>query len=189
MQIRNRGYNFREIVKEKCGCKCANCGSDEGIEYHHIVPLFLGGTDRLSNIVALCNKCHKAAHNGRHMNEYRASKIKGGRKPKKDDGEAFAIFDMFVNGEIGKRKAQQLLGYSKGTSIVDRQQFKKYMEANGIKRVHNIIDILAVNSPETLNTGCEVGEIIYNDGNTKKITYKDTGLNDIEYVIRKTQGK
>jgi hypothetical protein len=43
---------------------CGNCLSDEGdkIIFHHIVPVILGGTDNLSNIVPLCDKCHKLIH-------------------------------------------------------------------------------------------------------------------------------
>ena len=41
---------------------CANCGSDEGLELHHIVPVALGGHTVLSNLVVLCTKCHFKTH-------------------------------------------------------------------------------------------------------------------------------
>lgn len=42
--------------------KCAECGSEYGIEIHHIVPKVLGGTDEQSNLEPLCSSCHKKKH-------------------------------------------------------------------------------------------------------------------------------
>lgn len=53
---------FKEELIQKLGKTCANCGSTDKIEYHHIVPLVLGGTNNLSNIVPLCKVCHLKAH-------------------------------------------------------------------------------------------------------------------------------
>lgn len=46
-------------VKNTVGKNCCNCGASENIEYHHIVPLFLGGKDVITNIVAsmIAEKC------------------------------------------------------------------------------------------------------------------------------------
>ena len=52
--------NEKEIV----GKECCNCSSIEDLEYHHIVPLSLGGQDKLSNICCLCYKCHSLIHFG-----------------------------------------------------------------------------------------------------------------------------
>lgn len=51
-----------EEEKDIVGRVCANCGETEDIEYHHIVPLALGGNDVLSNICPLCYKCHCKVH-------------------------------------------------------------------------------------------------------------------------------
>ena len=32
-------------IKQSVGNVCCNCGTDKNIEYHHIVPLALGGRD------------------------------------------------------------------------------------------------------------------------------------------------
>lgn len=56
--------------KQKIGTRCINCGTEEGIEYHHVVPLLLGGNDILENIVPLCHSCHKTAHCGQHISHY-----------------------------------------------------------------------------------------------------------------------
>lgn len=42
--------------KEQCGI----CGSTERLEWHHMIPVFLGGTADEQNMICLCFKCHKA---------------------------------------------------------------------------------------------------------------------------------
>lgn len=52
--------------------KCVNCqrspDEHEGLQFetHHVVPLRWAGSNRLSNLVLLCEHCHEAAH-GRRM--------------------------------------------------------------------------------------------------------------------------
>jgi 5-methylcytosine-specific restriction endonuclease McrA len=44
--------------------KCEKCGYDKNeslVELHHIVPKFLGGTDKDGRIY-LCKECHKKLH-------------------------------------------------------------------------------------------------------------------------------
>lgn len=43
---------------------CANCEATDGLHIHHIVPLALGGRNRLSNLTRLCTECHSKAHGG-----------------------------------------------------------------------------------------------------------------------------
>ena len=180
---RNRDKRHIEEMRNAAGDICVNCGSKENIEYHHIVPLFLGGRDIQSNIVPLCYKCHKAAHHGRHLSEYRDPRNKGGRKTKVSDEEAFRAFDLFASGEIGRKKCKELIQVSKSVQIKSRPQYIKYLEENGIESIKNNIDIVATNSE--LKDGMIIGEIVYLDGNRKMITYKDTGKNNIQYTHRK----
>ncbi|NHC43130.1 hypothetical protein G6549_24860 [Bacillus sp. MM2020_1] len=42
--------------------ECANCGSKTDLHIHHIVPLEPFGTNRITNLVRLCEKCHSFAH-------------------------------------------------------------------------------------------------------------------------------
>lgn len=63
VELRNEYYNIRrELLQLKKYKKCANCGSEENIEIHHIVPLIVGGTNKKSNLVALCQDCHAKIH-------------------------------------------------------------------------------------------------------------------------------
>ena len=41
--------------------KCINCGA-QAEHYHHVVPKSLGGTDKKTNLVPLCNSCHGKLH-------------------------------------------------------------------------------------------------------------------------------
>lgn len=52
-------YNYK-ILK---GCSC--CGR-QATQIHHILPLSLGGDNRESNLVALCDECHNKIHGRKH---------------------------------------------------------------------------------------------------------------------------
>ena len=175
---------FREEMKIELGTKCYNCGSEECIEYHHIVPIFLGGTNRITNIVPLCHKCHQAAHRGRHLTKY-TNKSQSGRKSMSDDEKAYKIFDMYKNGEIGTLKCKELLGYSNKTQIKDRPQFKRYLKDRKILKIKNNVDIVAANTIRGLFNGRDVGKVTYENGKEEIILYKDTGINDVLYQKRK----
>lgn len=51
--------------KKEIGLYCCNCGSTEDLEYHHIVPLVVGGKDINSNICCVCYSCHQLIHFGK----------------------------------------------------------------------------------------------------------------------------
>lgn len=54
----------RELVIERDGSKCQNCGnrSVSELEVHHIVPLSRGGSNKVSNLTTLCQDCHDSVH-------------------------------------------------------------------------------------------------------------------------------
>ncbi len=171
-----------EVIKQNKGSVCCNCGGSENIEYHHIVPISLGGNDIESNIVPLCHRCHKTAHNGRHITHYTNSS-NSGRKPKIPYKDACKIYDMYVNGEIGKLKASELMECGKNVQIIHQRSFRRYKEERGILKVKNNIDVIGTNSD--LTNGMQCGYILFNDGHVKNMVYKDTGKNDVEYIKRK----
>lgn len=48
-------------------CKeCSICKSKDSLEVHHIVPRILGGTNDRENLIVLCHKCHRKAHEKDH---------------------------------------------------------------------------------------------------------------------------
>ena len=54
-------YEARKIMRDKQRV-CANCGSTENLDVHHIVPVSKGGITEESNLVYLCKSCHLKAH-------------------------------------------------------------------------------------------------------------------------------
>lgn len=174
---------FKKNVVEKLGAACACCGSTDGIEYHHIVPLFLGGTNKLSNIVPLCSQCHKAAHYGQHKNKYRKT-THNGRKPKMPYENACEIFNLYADGLIGTKKCKQMLGYAKSSKLTDLVSYKKFLNENGIVFVKNNIDIICANCPDGIKNGQIVGCKLYDDGHSELMYYHETGLNNVEYEKR-----
>jgi hypothetical protein len=53
---------LRMQVLARDGYRCANCPATHGLHVHHIVPLSKGGTNQLSNLIVLCEDCHKKLH-------------------------------------------------------------------------------------------------------------------------------
>lgn len=187
MNNRDNSYLvYREEVLNRFDHKCVNCGSTEDLEIHHIVPLTLGGTNAITNLVPLCVNCHKAAHLGRNMTEYKKNtgRQKGGRKSKITFEEFDQAFEKYLNGEIGKRKLSDITGYSAYMCNSDSYpHYKRSLESRGISRLRNNIDV-ALSNGRCLHDGDPVGHIEYADGRKELIFYKDTGENDVEYSIR-----
>lgn len=55
---------LRNTLNSALPKECGNCGSIENLQIHHVVPLSFGGSNRISNLVRLCNACHSKAHGG-----------------------------------------------------------------------------------------------------------------------------
>jgi hypothetical protein len=47
------------FVWNRDGGKCVNCGSEENLEYDHIIPISKGGSNTARNIQILCEKCNR----------------------------------------------------------------------------------------------------------------------------------
>lgn len=60
------GYSSRrEAVLHRDNYTCQCCGKKHvRLEVHHIIFRSLGGTDDEKNLITLCEKCHKAIHDG-----------------------------------------------------------------------------------------------------------------------------
>jgi len=51
---------YKVLVRDSF--KCQNSPNHLAQEVHHIVPLSRGGTNKMSNLVSLCKRCHIACH-------------------------------------------------------------------------------------------------------------------------------
>lgn len=174
-------YTFRTMLRETLSDKCCNCGSDTNVEYHHIVPLKLGGTNSIGNIVPLCHACHMAAHKGQHMSHYSDyTESKAGRKPKVPDEEGFKALDLLADGRIGIRKCAEMMGLSGSCLPIQTAQYKRWLNDRGIAKCHNHLDVSITKNPERMYKECDVpvGHVEYADGTNKTIFFNDTGLND-----------
>lgn len=63
--LRLKWADLREFVLERDNYTCQDCGkqlADNELEVHHVVPLYSRGTNKETNLVALCHKCHKGRH-------------------------------------------------------------------------------------------------------------------------------
>lgn len=184
-RIKSNNPSFKRALVGVHGDRCVNCGSGDDIEFHHIVPLSLGGTNNYGNVVPLCWKCHKAVHGGITLDDLQKSKPNNGGRRRVPSEIANKVFEKYLNGEIGNIKANELLGYkSKTTRLNGREQFRDYCKEKGIKRVDNRIDLHAVITRDGLFDGRWVGRIEYMNGDIQDIYYKDTGENDVEYEMR-----
>lgn len=143
--------SFRTELKLKLGSACSNCGRIENIEYHHIVPLINGGTNKLSNIVPLCVECHEKSH------DKEGFKSRGGGRPRATTiDEAEPILKKYFNLEIGARECKKLIGISVNNKSTWFKLTKQYREKYNIdKSFKNNIDLLKSqkNRLETLNQG------------------------------------
>lgn len=103
--------SFRDNMITELGCVCVNCGRDNwqiAVEYHHIVPLVLGGTNNLGNIVPLCNYCHKLAHGARTIRKISHAHGNVGGRPRFNPVDNYKeVLDRFIRGEIGKNRMSE----------------------------------------------------------------------------------
>lgn len=142
LKIEYNRQSFKQLLEEKKGNVCVCCGSTEGIEYHHILPLHMGGDNRLSNIQPVCYLCHKLIHGSRVNKMYRKGG-NGGRKKLEPPKNYKAILDRYFRCEIGKAECNELLGIvGSRARLNDKWWYKAYLKENNIVEFYNSIDIL-----------------------------------------------
>lgn len=119
---------------------CANCGSNEEVEYHHIVPLYVGGTNRKTNIVPLCASCHYAVHHGVNLDDFH-KRIKVGGRPQKTYTKAqIGLLEQYLLSEVPKSTVCDAFGIGN----IDRKSriTKESMKSLGICNYQNKIESL-----------------------------------------------
>lgn len=133
--------SFRKILFERYGDKCVNCGATP-IEYHHIVPLRIGGTNSVENIVPLCTRCHDLVHYTKMVR--RSAYIRNlctGRPKRKLPDNFEQIMDDYIFGRIGRKEAQQMIYGDVTTKLNDRGLLARCLAERKIIHFYNYIDI------------------------------------------------
>lgn len=101
-----------EKDKDIIGRTCCNCGKTTDLEYHHIIPLSLGGNDILSNYCCLCYGCHSLIHFGERKNISHSEATKRGIEKARLNGKQ-------IGSIKGKKKTTK-------KSITAKELIKKY---------------------------------------------------------------
>ena len=52
--------DIKLIVWQRDGGKCVNCGSTQNLEYDHIIPISMGGSNTARNLQLLCQNCNRS---------------------------------------------------------------------------------------------------------------------------------
>lgn len=61
--------NRKDEIIDRDGKLCSKCGRYRYLHLHHINPLSRGGTNQISNLILLCEKCHSKRHGGRRFKD------------------------------------------------------------------------------------------------------------------------
>ena len=178
-----------KFVGEDGVVRCVSCGGTP-IEWHHVVPIEVGGKDIVSNIFPVCVECHRLIHLGEN---YRLKRLEDARKMVKNGGRKRSVPDNnkellndYVYCRIGKKELAERWGVTV-TSRKDPTQkigvymvrltgkswYRDYLRELGIKKVDNRIDIVynRGSNRSVVAEGEYVGTITYLDGRTVDIYY------------------
>ena len=160
-----------EIIKLYGGV-CINCGEADNLQFHHVVPLEIGGRDICRNMVPLCYKCHKAVTNHQHVLSIigRGGRLAGGR-PAKIPENYKEILDGYIHCRYGAAECSDKLGISRKNHLTDNRWFREYLQELGIIYRRNNVDMKRYKG--TLKLGAKVGVIIYADGRKETCIWQD----------------
>jgi hypothetical protein len=128
--------NLRLAVLLRDNFTCQYCKIKKGeLHAHHIIYVSKGGKDTLSNLITLCEKCHKGVHNGQIKLE-----VKGVSNFKDVIAQRTMQGKSYMYKELGKRyELEKVFGY----------QTSEYRKKLGLPKDHDI-DALCMG---TLKTG------------------------------------
>ena len=159
----------KEEASRLHGNVCLGCGSTENIEWHHVVPLELGGDDCPRNMVPLCTSCHIKITFGKFTErERRAERARGSGNKKREPANCKAVFEDYVRCRIPKSIAADRL--DAGNHFPDWYAFKDYLKEYGIEKYYNHLDMI-LSKNGFVESGKEVGRIEYTDGHIEVLFF------------------
>ena len=117
--------------------KCAVCGKQDYLEFHHLIAKEKGGTDEYDNLIVLCGCCHAAVH-GRKYNE---------NKPICNTSisyeEAKPILEEYFANKIGAKETKDRLKLSQKTHLSESALYKRYKREHSINDFYNNVDLIS----------------------------------------------
>ena len=75
------GLRRKVFMRDGHRCQGSGCRSTRFLEVHHRLPRAHGGSDQPDNLVTLCSRCHRFAHQHRHRHPQAAGATGGERPP------------------------------------------------------------------------------------------------------------
>lgn len=167
LRIQFNTPSFKKRLREEHGCRCYNCGSSIDVQYHHIVPLAVGGTNSINNIVPLCYSCHSLVHGAKEAIKKRQL-VNSGRKRKEAPDDYENILDDYLYGNIGTKECMSKLGMPKSAKLTEQWFYKEYFRENGIKSIKNRVDMWSTKKcRNTDHSNSWVSKIFYTNGTVK----------------------
>lgn len=157
--------SFKAYLYKELGENCINCGSNDGVEYHHIVPIANGGTNKIQNIVPLCCRCHQAVHGARKSWQELGKRSENFGRPRAITYEdAEPILDAYIRCEIGTKETWERLGFTGSPRLAGKVVYKECVEKHSITGHRNNIDTIKKKNDGEIPEGCELGYVIIGDG-------------------------
>lgn len=177
-----RRKSILDDVSIRFGYKCVNCGCSDDIEYHHIVPLALGGENRPTNIVPLCRRCHLSAHVGRNVKNFR--KQNGGRKRISPTNDMLSVFNDYLYCRVPKSLASKALGLKR--IVIDSNVWMKdEMDRLDILSFKNLVEVKLTNTvAHRIEPGQEVGWWIRKSDNKKISIFAERPMTPEEFGLK-----
>ena len=169
MHQAGRKKSVLDDVTKRFGCNCANCGSPEMVEYHHIVPLYVGGTNNPTNIIPLCASCHYLVHHGVRLDKTVLKKMRGGRPRAIATDEQKKAFEDYLFCRLPGIRVKEILN----TNHIDPSRnkwMKEIMDANNVVSFRNHLESSLVNKVHGVAKGQPVGYWYCKNNPKKRIT-------------------
>ncbi len=163
--MRNRGE-----LAEHCGVECVGCGAMEAIEYHHILPIALGGDNRYRNIVPLCFSCHMKIH-GKNLTKL-SRWVENTGRPKRKAPEGYEkVLPLYFEGKMTWAEVREQLNLGSGQKARECWWVEDYAKQLGIDKY------VRIRIPyERVCGRVVVAKIWYKDGRiTQTWFYKENG--------------
>lgn len=125
-------YNVKQAVLSRDNYTCQSCDKKSGkLEVHHIVFKSKGGSNRMDNLVVLCEDCHKKIHSGEikytrrvksfkhatHMNIMRKKLVETLKTKYDNVTETFGYITKYYREKLGITKSHSNDAYVIGQNF------------------------------------------------------------------------